>query len=101
MLRQPSASAMLQKRAVPMLRAQPTRSLRLQATPRLRMPSPKEEQSAHTVSQRLRNLKRIPPELIPLGIVLAVALGAAGYSITNSLFRDKTLRLSRTGTKHD
>ena len=52
---------------------------------------------AHTISQRLRTLKRIPPELIPLGVVLAAALAAAGYSMGNSLFRDKTLRLSRQG----
>ncbi|KAK5175138.1 uncharacterized protein LTR77_000275 [Saxophila tyrrhenica] len=98
MLRQQSAGSMLQKRATPMLRMQPTRSLRLQATPRMRMASPKEDQAAHTVSQRLRTLKRIPPELIPLGVVLAVALIAAGYSMGNKLFSDKTLRLSRTGS---
>ena len=104
---------------------------------------------AHTISQRLRGLKRIPPELIPLGmsryetaIILylgtllivflsiqvlslrmffyprsyihielllpppfspfnpadgysSVALGAAGYSLTNKLLTDKTLRLYR------
>lgn len=27
--------------------------------------------AAHTITQRLRNLKRIPPELIPLGVVIA------------------------------
>jgi len=58
---------------------------------------PKEEHSAHTISQRLRTLKRVPPELIPLGVVLAVALVAAGYSIFNKLLGDKTLRLGRQG----
>jgi len=27
---------------------------------------------AHTVSQRLRSLKKIPPELLPLGVVLGL-----------------------------
>ncbi|EAL93593.2 hypothetical protein CNMCM8812_001278 [Aspergillus fumigatus] len=51
--------------------------------------------SSHTISQRLRTLKRVPPELIPLGIVLSVAVGAAIYSSTRKLMTDKTLRLSR------
>jgi len=59
-------------------------------------PLPKEDQSAHTVSQRLRTLKKIPPELIPLGIVLCVALGAAVYSSGKKLVTDKTLRLTRS-----
>ncbi|KAK5112051.1 hypothetical protein LTR62_004585 [Meristemomyces frigidus] len=58
---------------------------------------PKEEHAAHTISQRLRSLKRVPPELIPLGVVLAAALGAAGYSIVRSFYRDGTLRLTRRG----
>lgn len=40
MLRQQTASSMLQKRIVPMLRMHPSRSLRLQATPRLGMAAP-------------------------------------------------------------
>lgn len=51
----------------------------------------------HTISQRLRTLKRIPPELLPLGVVLAAALLAAGYSMINKLLGDKTLRLGRQG----
>ncbi|ODH49200.1 hypothetical protein GX48_04707 [Paracoccidioides brasiliensis] len=51
--------------------------------------------SAHTVSQRLRTLKKIPPELFPLGFVLSVAIGAATYSLIKKLRTDKTLRLSR------
>jgi hypothetical protein len=38
--------------------------------------------------------------LIPLGIVLAVAIVAAGYSLVHKLIVDKTLRLSRTGKQH-
>lgn len=52
---------------------------------------------AHTVSQRLRTLKKVPPELIPLGVVLAAALIAAGYSIVRKFYTDKTLRLTRQG----
>ncbi|OQO13016.1 hypothetical protein B0A48_02480 [Cryoendolithus antarcticus] len=89
-------SAMRTRAVVPM---QPVRGLRLQASPKMRMPVPKEEHSAHTISQRLRTLKKIPPELIPLGVVLAIALGAAGYSMGSKLFKDKTLRLGRQG-KH-
>lgn len=61
---------------------------------RLLTPSPS---AGHTVSQRLRKLKSIPPELIPLGVVLAAAIFAAGYSMVNKLFSDKTLRLTRRG----
>jgi hypothetical protein len=51
----------------------------------------------HTISQRLRTLKRIPPELLPLGVVIAAALLAAVYSMFNKLMGDKTLRLGRQG----
>ena len=56
--------------------------------------------TAHTISQRLRTLKKIPPELIPLGVVLAVAVGAAAYALIRKLYVDKTLRLYRTGKQH-
>ncbi|KAA6414512.1 MAG: NADH-ubiquinone reductase complex 1 MLRQ subunit [Lasallia pustulata] len=68
----------------------------MQPTRALLRPVPKEEHSAHTISQRLRTLKKIPPELIPLGIVLGIALGAAGYSISKKLMSDKTLRLTKS-----
>ncbi|PGH23520.1 hypothetical protein AJ80_02474 [Polytolypa hystricis UAMH7299] len=73
----------------------PTRVLGLRSSRPLFEPLPKERQSAHTISQRLRTLKRIPPELIPLGIVLGVALGAAIYSSYRKITTDKTLRLAR------
>ncbi|KAI1833941.1 hypothetical protein DTO006G1_295 [Penicillium roqueforti] len=73
----------------------PTRMLRMQPTRAFAFPTPKEPQSAHTISQRLRQLKRVPPELLPIGFVLAVALGAAVYSCTKKLLTDKTLRLHR------
>ncbi|KAF7131262.1 hypothetical protein CNMCM5793_004367 [Aspergillus hiratsukae] len=72
-----------------------TRPLRMQASRPFAFPTPKEGQSAHTISQRLRTLKRVPPELIPLGIVLGVAVGAAAYSSIRKLTTDKTLRLYR------
>jgi len=61
------------------------------------MRQPKEEQGAHTISQRLRRLKNIPPELIPLGVVVAVAVIFAFYSLIKQLYTDKTLRLSKSG----
>ncbi|QKX61507.1 uncharacterized protein TRUGW13939_08658 [Talaromyces rugulosus] len=72
----------------------PTRPLGMRATRPL-MSVPKENMSAHTISQRIRQLKKVPPELIPIGVVLGVAIGAAIYSCTHKLFADKTLRLSR------
>ncbi|KAI9044069.1 uncharacterized protein KD926_001892 [Aspergillus affinis] len=77
----------------------PTRVLRMQASRPFSFPAPKENHSAHTISQRLRTLKRVPPELIPLGVVLGVAVGAAIYSSTHKLMTDKTLRLSRNAPK--
>lgn len=51
----------------------------------------------HTISQRLRTLRRIPAELIPLGIVVGAAVLVGAYSVGNKLFADKTLRLGRQG----
>ncbi|KAJ5991071.1 hypothetical protein N7499_011615 [Penicillium canescens] len=73
----------------------PTRMLRMQPTRAFAFASPKEPHSAHTISQRLRQVKRIPPELLPIGFVLAVAVGAAIYSCGKKLMTDKTLRLYR------
>ncbi|KAK4202537.1 hypothetical protein QBC40DRAFT_276118 [Triangularia verruculosa] len=80
-----------------------TRSLRMfRATPRMMRPIPKEEQAAHTVSQRLRSrFTNIPAELIPLGVVVAFALGAAVYSIGRHLVVDKTIRLKRQNRAAD
>ncbi|KIN02508.1 hypothetical protein OIDMADRAFT_18355 [Oidiodendron maius Zn] len=78
----------------------PTTAVRMfQPTRRMMFPVPKEDQSAHTISQRLRTLKRIPPELIPLGFVVAVAVGAAVYSMGNKLVSDKQMRLTRQNRK--
>ncbi|EGY18765.1 uncharacterized protein VDAG_08925 [Verticillium dahliae VdLs.17] len=54
----------------------------------------------HTVSQRLRKLRRIPPELIPLGVVVGFAVFAAGYSSIRHFMVDGTIRLKRQGPKH-
>jgi len=57
----------------------------------------------HTISQRLRSFKKIPVELLPLGVVLAAAIFAAGYSMIRKFYTDTTLRLYRQGpeaTKH-
>lgn len=68
-------------------------------TRRMMRPLPKEDQSAHTVSQRLRKLKNIPAELIPLGVVVGFAVFAAGYSSFRKFTVDKNLRLSRQNRK--
>ncbi|KAI0973000.1 hypothetical protein F4678DRAFT_427567 [Xylaria arbuscula] len=77
-----------------------TRALRMVPTKRM-MRLPKEDQSAHTVSQRLRKLRSIPAELIPLGVVVAFAVFAAGYSTTRKFWVDKNLRLARQNRKED
>ncbi|KAI0181928.1 hypothetical protein GGR52DRAFT_568138 [Hypoxylon sp. FL1284] len=64
-------------------------------------PVPKEDQSAHTVSQRLRKFRQIPPELIPLGVVVGFALFAAGYSSFRKFNVDKNLRLARQNRKDE
>ncbi|PMD65901.1 uncharacterized protein K444DRAFT_518267 [Hyaloscypha bicolor E] len=74
---------------------QPSIALRMfQPTKRMMADS-----AAHTISQRLRTLKRIPPELIPLGIVVGIAVGFAGYSMARKLVVDKQIRLSRQNRK--
>ncbi|KAF2689598.1 hypothetical protein K458DRAFT_384229 [Lentithecium fluviatile CBS 122367] len=73
-----------------------SQQLYMRQTARMMKPVPKEEQGAHTISQRLRNLKKIPAELIPLGVVLAVAVGAAVFSLIRKLIVDKNLRLKRS-----
>ncbi|KAL2174265.1 uncharacterized protein P884DRAFT_332133 [Thermothelomyces heterothallicus CBS 202.75] len=79
-----------------------TRSLRMfRPTVRMMRPIPKEEQSAHTVSQRLRRLKQIPPELLPLGVVVAFAVTAAVYSSFRHLATDKNIRLKRQNRAAD
>ncbi|KXX77680.1 NADH dehydrogenase [ubiquinone] 1 alpha subcomplex subunit 4 [Madurella mycetomatis] len=79
-----------------------TRSLRMfRPTARMMRPVPKEEQAAHTVSQRLRRLRQIPPELIPLGVVVAFAVCAAVYSSGRHLVVDKTIRLKRQNRAAD
>ncbi|KAF4983756.1 hypothetical protein FZEAL_908 [Fusarium zealandicum] len=76
----------------------PSVALRMfRQTPRMLRPVPKEDQAGHTISQRLRKLKQIPPELYPLAIVVGFALGAATYSISRKFVVDKNLRLSRQG----
>ncbi|KAK5719816.1 hypothetical protein LTR17_015105 [Elasticomyces elasticus] len=115
--------------AATMLRQQAMRSTRT-ATPVMRVqqaargfrstgrkgrPMPKEEHSgtqpprpipsrtelSHTISQRIRSLKKIPPELIPIGVVLFAAVFAAFYSLLRKFWVDKTLRLRRTGKSAD
>ncbi|CAG8948883.1 hypothetical protein HYFRA_00002007 [Hymenoscyphus fraxineus] len=77
---------------------QRTAALRMfQPTKRMLRPVP--HASAHTISQRLRRLKQIPPELIPLGVVVGVAVGFAVYSLGRKLVVDKQMRLTRQNRK--
>lgn len=75
----------------------------------------------HTISQRLRRLRKIPPELYPLGssidtsplsakvtkahtclgVVVGFAVCAAAYSMTRHLMTDKTIRLKRQNRAAD
>jgi len=66
-------------------------------TPRMMRPVPKEDQAGHTISQRLRKLRQIPPELIPLAVVVGFAVVAAGYSSVRHFMVDKNIRLYRQG----
>ncbi|KAI1439003.1 hypothetical protein GGR50DRAFT_636977 [Xylaria sp. CBS 124048] len=77
-----------------------TRALRMAPTMRM-MRLPKEEQNAHTISQRLRKLRQIPAELIPLGVVVGFAVFAALYSSGRKFFVDKNLRLSRQNRQNE
>lgn len=73
---------------------------------------------AHTISQRLRQWRKIPPELVPLGmfisapeqhpglmlisnkgVVVGVAVGFAVYSLGRKFVVDKQMRLSRQNRK--
>ncbi|UNI20073.1 hypothetical protein JDV02_006199 [Purpureocillium takamizusanense] len=76
---------------------QPTARMMFRPSTRMMRPIPKEDQAGHTVSQRLRKLKQIPAELIPLAVVVGFAVCAAGYSSVRKFFVDKNLRLSRQG----
>ncbi|CAJ2511004.1 Uu.00g066290.m01.CDS01 [Anthostomella pinea] len=78
-----------------------TRALRMMPTRRMMRPVPKEDQSAHTVSQRLRKIKDIPAELWPLAAVVGFALFAAGYSTFRKFTVDKNLRLARQNRKDE
>ncbi|KAI2632419.1 hypothetical protein GGR54DRAFT_635182 [Hypoxylon sp. NC1633] len=78
-----------------------TRALRMMPTRRMMFPIPKEDQSAHTISQRLRKLRSIPAELIPLGVVVGFGVFAATYSSLRKFAVDKNLRLSRQNRKDE
>ncbi|KAH7090339.1 hypothetical protein FB567DRAFT_589741 [Paraphoma chrysanthemicola] len=80
-----------------LMRASP--QLFMRQTLRMRSPTPKEEHGAHTVSQRIRQLKNIPTEIWPLIVVLGVAVVMAIVSLIRKLFVDKTLRLNRQGKR--
>ncbi|KAJ5133597.1 hypothetical protein N7526_004962 [Penicillium atrosanguineum] len=69
----------------------PTRVFQMQPSRAFYSPAPKEAHSAHTISQRLRQLRKVPPGVDPS----RVAIGAAVYASSKKLMSDKTLRLYR------
>ncbi|KAH3910221.1 hypothetical protein HBI56_078380 [Parastagonospora nodorum] len=95
---QPTRMMMMRPTQQAFMRASP--QLVMRETLRLRSPVPKEEHGAHTVSQRIRQLKNIPTEIWPLILVLGVAVVMAAVSLVRKLWVDKTLRLKRQG-KHE
>ncbi|KAF4512347.1 hypothetical protein G6O67_001498 [Ophiocordyceps sinensis] len=94
-MRSTAILGMLQPTARMML-APSSRAMFRQST-RMMRPVPKEDQAGHTISQRLRKLKQVPAELIPLAVVVGFAVFAAGYSVIRKFVVDKNLRLSRQG----
>ncbi|KIW58517.1 hypothetical protein PV05_03028 [Exophiala xenobiotica] len=83
----------------PALRQTPLRQARPFHNSRAMFRTKEDDQSAHTITQRLRSLKRIPPELIPLGVVILFAVFAAVFAMTRKLMTDKTLRLHKSSPK--
>jgi hypothetical protein len=47
------------------------------------------EDAAHTISQRLRQLKKIPAELIPLGTLFCHIMPLASVSLRHVLYKLK------------
>ncbi|KAF1963138.1 hypothetical protein CC80DRAFT_588600 [Byssothecium circinans] len=72
-----------------------TAPLYMRQTARMMKPVPKEEHGGKALVclGAFEGLKKIPAELIPLGIVLLVAIAAAVFSLGRKLMVDKTLRL--------
>ncbi|OAK98306.1 hypothetical protein IQ06DRAFT_295645 [Phaeosphaeriaceae sp. SRC1lsM3a] len=99
------ATRVLAMQPTRMMMMRPTQQMFMKASPqmfmrqtlRMRSPVPKEEHGAHTVSQRIRQLKNIPTEIWPLIVVLGVAVVMAFVSLIRKLFVDRTLRLKRQG----
>ncbi|VUC22089.1 unnamed protein product [Clonostachys rosea] len=92
-----SAIAANMFRLTPQLMFRRTPQMMFRQAPRMMRPVPKEDQAGHTVSQRLRKLKNIPLELLPLAVVVVFAVGAATYSCIRKFVVDKNLRLVRQG----
>ncbi|KAH8730521.1 hypothetical protein GQ44DRAFT_768280 [Phaeosphaeriaceae sp. PMI808] len=92
---QPTRMMLMRPSQQMFMRASP--QLFMRQTMRVRSPVPKQEQGAHTVSQRIRQLKNIPTEIWPLILVLGIAVVMAVVSLIRKLFVDSTLRLKRQG----
>ncbi|THZ69498.1 hypothetical protein D6C85_06673 [Aureobasidium pullulans] len=73
----------------------PTRLIH--STPKLLQAAAREEQAAHTASQRVRYwIKSLPVETYPLFVVCGFSLSFGVYSFVRPALQDPTLRLKRS-----
>ncbi|THZ04242.1 hypothetical protein D6C93_02567 [Aureobasidium pullulans] len=73
----------------------PTRFIH--STPKLLQAAAREEQAAHTASQRVRYwIKSLPVETYPLFVVCGFSLSFGVYSFVRPALQDPTLRLKRS-----
>lgn len=58
------------------------------------------KQQAHTITKRysLSKLKNVPPELMPLGLVILFGIGAAGFAIFHKFATDRSVSIIRTSS---
>ncbi|KAJ4994404.1 hypothetical protein SVAN01_00233 [Stagonosporopsis vannaccii] len=90
-------SAMMMMRQTPRMTMRQSPQLFVRQTLQMRSPVPIDHASAHTASQRLRQLKNIPTEIWPLNTSPSIAVAMAIFSLGRKLWVDKTLRLKRQG----
>ncbi|CAD0093174.1 unnamed protein product [Aureobasidium vineae] len=69
----------------------------IHSTPRLLQAAAREEQAAHTATQRVRYwIKSLPIETYPLFVVMGFSLSFGIYSFVRPALQDPTLRLKRS-----
>ncbi|KAI5236362.1 hypothetical protein E4T43_08669 [Aureobasidium subglaciale] len=83
-------------RAARAARATTTKRL-IRSTPRLLQAAAREEQAAHTATQRVRYwIRSLPVETYPLFVVMGFSLSFGIYSFVRPALQDPTLRLKRS-----